>query len=114
MRLLSVKAYKDPDGRWYVDDDNGFSKAENEFVAGVPEFIELLAGPDSNSVKIKYSESIFAGSQKALMLEETDPTGSTYSYVHNAKEERLWLCSVFFWYFKKAPEMLFVQIRRQK
>ena len=113
FRVLSVKAYKDDDGRWYVSDNNGFSKAENEFVDGVPELIEVLA-PNSKLVKIKYSESIFTGSQKTLSLKSENSAGATYDYVHNAKECQLWLCPVFFWYFKKAPEMLFVQIRRQK
>lgn len=113
FRVLSVQAYKDEDGRWYVKDSNGFSKSENELVAGVPELIESLA-PGSKLVKIKYSESIFTGSQRVLTSESENAAGATYSYVHNLVEHKIWLCSVFFWYFKSAPFMLFVQIRRQK
>jgi len=113
FRVLSVQAYKDDDGRWYVKDNNGYSKAENELVAGVPELIETLA-PGSKLVKIRYSESIFTGSQSVLISESENAAGATYRYTHNQVEHKIWLCHVFFWYFKSVPFMLFVQIRRQK
>lgn len=54
-RLIStVQAYKDGSCR-YIDDNNGFSKAENQLVGGIPELIEFLV-PDAISVKIQYSD----------------------------------------------------------
>jgi hypothetical protein len=113
LRLIkvshSVKAYKDS-GCWYVKDLNGFSKADNQFVLGVPELIERLS-PNSTLVGIKYSEKPFKGSLRVGLI-HSDFVGSTYEYEFNNSLENFWLCPVFFWYFPKAPGVLYVSIKK--
>ena len=115
LRLLKwnhvVGAYRDPDGSWYVDDRNGFSKADNQFVLGVPELIEKLA-PGADKVKIKYSDKPFKGALK-LGLIHSDFMGSTYEYEFNDSLDTCWLCPVFFWYFAKAPGYLYVKVSQK-
>ena len=104
-----VKAYKE-DNCWYIDDDNGFSKSENELVAGIPELIELIAGRKAAKVEIKYSDEFFNGSKK-LSLIHTNEEGSTYRYLDNKNQSHEgWLCPVFFWYFEKPPKHLYINI----
>lgn len=107
----TIKAYKD-NGLWYVKDLNGFSKEDNLFVMGVPELIESIAGKDAILVKIKYEEKKFAQSLE-LRLVHSDYVGSTYEYDFDGIK-KCWLCPVFFWYFPKAPNKLYVKITKIK
>jgi len=108
MIKRTVHAYKD-DGYWYVDDENGFSKADNQLVAGIPEIIEQLAGTSATRVAIEYADEPFLDSI-CLSLLSGDTSGSTYRGTINGTEMEGWLCPVFFYYFKKAPERLYVRI----
>ena len=110
MPKRTVHAMKD-DGYWYVDDDNGFSKADNQLVAGIPEIIECLAGGDASRVSIDYSDEPFPNAI-CLTLVSGSTTGSTYRGTINGTEMEGWLCPVFFHYFKEAPEKLYVRISR--
>jgi hypothetical protein len=105
MPKRTVHAIKD-DGFWYVDDDNGFSKADNQLVAGIPEIIESLMGGDALKVAIEYSDESFPDAV-CLNLLSGSTTGSTYRGTVNGTEMEGWLCPVFFHYFKKAPERLY-------
>ena len=106
--VMKVEFYKDPDGRWYVDDDNGFSKSENELVSGIPEIIELFSS-GCNRVKVEYDSKKFEGAVK-LQLIDTDEYGATYNLEHNNQEYIGWLCKVFFYYFKQVPKELYIKI----
>jgi hypothetical protein len=105
-----VNAFKE-NGLWYISDQNGFSKEDNLLVEGVPELIERIVGIDVFNIEIKYSKKYFPGSLK-LQLVNTDYIGSTYEYSIRDQSARCWLCSVFFWYFKIAPDMLFIEIKK--
>ena len=110
FRLFNVvKAYKDK-GLWYVKDLNGFSKEDNLFVMGVPELIEGVVGKDATLVKIKYEEKTFPQSLE-LRLVHSDYVGSTYEYDLDGIK-KCCLCPVFFWYFPKAPDKLYVKITK--
>jgi len=109
MPKCTVHALKET-GYWYIDDDNGFSKADNQLVAGIPEIIELLAGTSTSRVSIEYADESFSGSI-CLTLISTTSSGSTYRGTINGKVMEGWLCPVFFYYFKKAPEKLYVRIK---
>jgi hypothetical protein len=102
-----VGAYKDSGG-WFISDFNGFSKAQNQLVDGVPELIEHFVGA-STKIRIQYSSQKFPDAI-ACELIETNPSGSTYLYRNGGSDYEFWLCPVFFWYFRKAPELLFVSI----
>jgi len=43
MTKSTVHAQKES-GYWYIDDDYGFSKADNQLIGGVPEIIDHLVG----------------------------------------------------------------------
>lgn len=83
MHKRTVHAYLDK-GSWYIDDQNGFSKADNQLVAGIPEIIESLAG-NATRVAIEYADEPFAGSF-CLSLLSGDTSGSTYRGTINGKE----------------------------
>ena len=108
-KLFVIQAYKE-NKSWYVDDDNGFSKADNQLVGGVPEIIEFLAGTSTRRVRIEYCDEPFENSKK-MMLVATSKTGSTYTYTDEKGQSHAgWLCPVFFWYFPKAPEHLYITV----
>ena len=104
-----VHAYKDS-RRWYVDDKNGFTKDENQLVAGVPQLIELFVGKSAVYVEIKYDINYFEGSLK-LTKEKELSSGTFYSYIYNGTKNTCWLCPVFFWYFKQPPSNLYIYVR---
>ncbi|HET7838244.1 MAG TPA: DUF6717 family protein [Rectinemataceae bacterium] len=104
-----VRAYRDEEG-WFIDDDNGFSKSDNELIAGIPKIIELMAGSDARRVRIRYSDRPFKDA-KLLSLLHSNELGATYQYDDGELHEG-WLCPVFFWYFKEAPARLYVRIRK--
>lgn len=66
---MELKAYMDPDGRWYVDDQNGFTKEENELVCGVPEAIRHFV-PEGDRVTIRFELTPFLGSVEAIKLSD--------------------------------------------
>jgi hypothetical protein len=103
-----VFAYKDSTG-WFIDDTNGFSKADNQLIAGIPEIIEELVGNKVSRVRINYSDSIFDGAS-TLKLISSSSTGSVYEGTINGRELRGWLCPVFFYYFSSPPEKLHIRI----
>lgn len=107
MTKRTVHAYNDK-GFWYIDDANGFSKADNQLVAGIPEIIESFVGT-ATRVVIEYADEPFPDSI-CLSLISGNSTGSTYRGTINGTEMEGWLCPVFFHYFKKAPENLYVRI----
>jgi len=78
-------------------------------VKGIPEIIEQLAGKSTSRVSIEYADEPFADST-CLNLISTTSSGSTYRGTINRKEMEGWLCPVFFYYFKKAPEKLYFRI----
>ncbi len=102
-----VKAYKDSEG-WFISDSNGFSKAQNQLIGGVPELIEHFVGA-STKIMIKYSSVKFQDAITCDLI-ETRPSGSTYRYHEGNVDYKFWLCPVFFWYFKNPPKTLFVLI----
>jgi hypothetical protein len=111
MAERCLSAYRD--GRsWYVDDDNGFSRMENELVAGVPELIETLAGVDATRVRIRYSAAPFEGAH-SLRLAGSNHDGATYTVDEAVRPGTIWLCRVFFHYFDNAPPRLFVAIVKE-
>ena len=95
--------------RWYVGDDNGFSKDENELVASITEMIESLIGKAEGATLVASTEPI----DGALHLTLVDPDvdgGVEYSIETPAGELIGWLCRVFWHYFDSAPEQLYVTI----
>ena len=104
--VLKLKAYKENES-WYIDDDNGFSREQNQLVAGVPEFIELFSASDR--VFIDVSTNPFPGAFE-LTLSGSDDSGTDYESVIDGKTYSIWLCSVFFYYFPVAPEVLYFKI----
>lgn len=109
MTKQTVHAFKDK-ACWYVDDANGFSKADNQLVGGVPEIIECIAGKAATRVSIDFSIEPFADSVCLSLLSGTT-TGSTYRGTIDGREMEGWLCPVFFHYFKEAPQRLYIKIR---
>ncbi len=108
MTKRTVHAQKES-GYWYVDDDNGYSKADNQLVAGIPEIIEQLAGRSASRVTIEYADEPFAILTCPTLLSTTS-SRSTYHGTINGKEMEGWLCPVFFYYFKEAPRRLYIRI----
>lgn len=105
-----VKAYKE-NGKWYINDMNGYSKEANELVDGMPQLIEHFVGKETQYVSITYSDKEF-GNSKVLSLVSTDEFGTWYEYVDERNVPHVgWLCPVFFWYFAKPPEKLYVDVK---
>ena len=113
-RLAVFEAYRE--GRkWYVDDDNGFDKDDNELVAGVPETIVALAGRDASRVEITASDTPFKDSVPITLTDGNVAGGVEYEINIKGKTHTMWLCQVFWAYFDKkagAPEKLHVRIRK--
>jgi hypothetical protein len=103
-----ARAYREGN-RWYAKDFNGFSKSAMELVGGITEIIMEMAGHDASLVRITYGECPFEGSSR-LELITTDCSGSTYQYFDGCRYWLGWLCPVFFWYFPKPPQDLYVRI----
>ena len=106
--LREVIAYKE-NFLWYIDDDNGFSKADNLLVSGIPEIIQEIVGENVRRVKIQYAVDCFYDSIQMNLI-ETQPSGSTYSCRIGQRDMTGWLCPVFFWYFQVAPLNLYIKI----
>jgi hypothetical protein len=109
---MTLKAYRDPDLRWYVDDPaNGFSKAQNELVAGVPELLESLVSPRATRVMIRVETAAFEGGLELRLLQDGGKElGVDYAVVSEANSS-IWLCEVLFWYFPTAPQRLWISVQ---
>ena len=113
-RLASFEAFKEG-RRWYVDDNNGYDKDDNELVAGVPQTIEALAGRDAKRVEITASDTMFNGAVPIHLTDGNSAGGVEYEITIKGKSHVMWLCKVFWSYFDKrvgAPETLYVRIRK--
>jgi len=98
--------------RWYVNEDNGFTKDENELVAGIPEIIETLVGNKVTAV-IHASDEPFAGAVRFDLDNPDSMGGVEYSMETPNGMMSGWLCSVFFHYFDSPPPHLYVKIDPQ-
>src|SRR5512145_618958 len=107
--LHFVRAYKEKK-RWFIDDDNGFSKSENMLVSGIPEIIEAIIGHNASKIEIQYSDVHFENSYK-LCRQSMNNNGSIYSCTLNGKNLTGWLCPVFFYYYQVPPVELYVNIK---
>jgi hypothetical protein len=98
--------------RWYVDDPgNGFSKAENELVSGIPEMIESLVGTVDRA-RVEARDIAFEGAVKLTLLSDKSSGGVEYEMGTGDEKIKGWLCPVFWQYFKTAPRELWVRVER--
>jgi hypothetical protein len=95
--------------RWFVEDDNGFSKAENELVAGIPEMIESLVGTVDRA-RVDARDIAFAGAVRLTLLSDKSSGGVEYEMGTGDGKIKGWLCPVFWHYFQKAPKNLYIRI----
>jgi len=108
---MQLNAYMDNDGRWYVDDNNGFSKAENELVCGVPEAIRHFV-PKADKVVIRFEHIAFPGSAEAIKLDQ-NKWGATFQ-LNIPDPIEFWLCPVFFYYLPIVPQKIYVAAYSRK
>lgn len=95
--------------RWYVNDTNGYSKEENELVAGIPEIIYLATGnPDIQSARAIISTEEIPDSVKLEFV-----CLQNEGIVYRLGSQEGWLCPVFWYYFddRCPPRELWVYIR---
>jgi len=107
--ILTLKIIKE-NGRWFLNEHNGFTKEQNELVSQVPEMIHTLIGTQVQAATLEVALASLPGST-LLCLEQTDVAGGV-TYRMDTPDGPIigWLCSVFWYYFKKAPEQLFIRI----
>jgi hypothetical protein len=79
---------------WYVDDNNGFSKAENELGSGVPGIIEHFIRM-SDRGRIFASAEPFTDSIKLELISNNSSGVVEYSFQTKDGEITAWLCEVF-------------------
>lgn len=97
-------------GTW-VFDDSTVGLAQEPFVAGIPEMIDVLVReiPDAQQgFRMLFSSGEFPGSQARFdrMHEEAD--GNWYRWAkHDMKG---WLCPALFKYFSNAPDHLHIRV----
>ena len=98
--------------RWYVTDNNGASKEDNELVGGVPELLASLLPENTISGVIFVSDKSFNNALSFSLVNDDSGGGVEYSLPSPNEDEAIWLCSVFWRYFNKpiAPAQLFVRI----
>jgi hypothetical protein len=108
---VEFNVYREED-RWFVQDENGFSKQENELIAGVPELLESIVGK-ARLARVIVSTEPFERYQKHLVFEDADADGGvTYSIVGDS--QACWLCAVYHYYFPVTAPELFVFIEKLK
>lgn len=93
--------------KFYLIDNNGFSKEENELVSGVPEIIKLFSNKDI--ITIQHNNTTFPNA-KQLHLIHNNKHGATYKLYHNNKTYEGWFCKVFFYYYDNPPNILYFNI----
>jgi hypothetical protein len=106
---IMLKAYREGK-RWFVDDDNGFSKDDNELVAGIPEIIAAVVGPRASRVAIRASDTPIAGAWEFRLLGDHTAGGVDYEVTVHGQAMQGWLCKVFWHYFDAAPSRLYVAL----
>ena len=120
---IELKAFREGE-RYYIDDPtNGFSKADNELVEGIPEMIEALtftkvtftkvASTKADRFAITAGDEAFPGAVRLVLGNPDIGGGVTYTLSHGGEVIEGWLCKVFWHYFAKAPKKLFVLIKAE-
>ena len=109
IRVINCYRYHDT----WVFDDPAVDLQREPFVAGVPEFLDLLRlqhGLTGDRFNIIFSPAPFPGYHaKADWVNEEDG-GNWYSAVVEGKALPGWLCPALLKYFPKAPKEIYVQV----
>ena len=110
MKVI-IESYREG-SRWFIDDDNGFTKEENELVSGAPSLISSLIG-EADRAKVTASDKPLPDSIKLNLLLDELPQGVTY-FLDTDRNKEIWLCQVFFHYFIPAPKELYIRIKKSE
>lgn len=94
-------------GTW-VFTDQSVGLRHEPFVAGVPEIIDHLVGPDRDRFQCFFAEMPFPGADIMLVHEYAEFGGHWYRL--HGTEYTGWLCPAIFKYFESAPEQIYVRI----
>lgn len=111
--MKTLKFYKDPDNRWYVDlPEWEGTKAELEMVAGADTMLEYMAEGD-NKVSIYMSEEPFENADEIVFKEIADDIGEGAYYKLNKYRGieiglDMWLCDVTKFVFGCFPEKIYI------
>ena len=111
--MKTLRFYKDPDIRWYVDlPEWTGTKAELEMVAGADTMLEYMA-EGSDEVTLSISEEPFEGGDSLVFKELAIELGNgAYYYFENYRgitiNLDIWLCDVVKFVFGDFPKILYV------
>jgi hypothetical protein len=99
--------------RWFFDDPRKGIEHE-EFVGGVPKFLYYLAGrTDIKECDITIDAQKVDGVSSLVRVDSGNPHGGIY-YLHEESGLEIWLCPVFWNYFKPpiGPQKIWVSLHR--
>jgi len=112
MISFTLQVYREGD-RWFFDDPRKDIDHE-EFVGGVPKFLYYLA--ERNNIKkcdvVIDTQNIEGAAELTRIDTKSDPQGGI-SYLHEDSGLDIWLCPVFWDYFKPplGPKKIWVHLR---
>jgi hypothetical protein len=113
--LFVIEPKRNKYGIWAFDDEST-GLVNEPFVGETNDLIDAMVREKgiklksaANGIAVVFSALPFPGSQCELVLNETSPSGTTYSC--DKFHLTPWLCPAFFKYFPKAPDRLYAMIK---
>lgn len=106
--IMAIQPYRHA-GTW-VFDDPAAGLAQEPFVAGIPEMIDILVGDIPHAAagfRLLFSASPFPGYAVKLDWQRGEYEGNWYRAAQYDSEG--WLCPALFKYFAQAPRELYVK-----
>lgn len=110
---LKLKVYKDERFRW-VFDDSEFNLAQEAFVAGMDEVIDLITKdiPDAiDGVYIHFQDGIGSDEYPFIVLTHSlsinhPKLGQSNYYYCEALDKKVWICNNMYRYSDTTPQIL--------